>query len=228
VSLAIGTPRGIGAELWGGSLGITSDYFVRGISRSDDHGALQLDLHYLDASGFVAGLFASNTQIDPDAPKDAELNGYLGFAWSAGGDWRGKVLAGYYAYPWNEAGSAYNYGELDLDIAYQEWLDAGVSYSPNAPRFIARRGLIGVSAESAELSLQRPVLGNLSGTAVIGYYYLQGPDPTGYAYGSVGIAYDWAPVSLSLSFVDAAAAAKALYYNAAAGGRWAGTVIWRF
>ena len=56
------------ADVWGGSLALTSDYFVRGISRSNDQAALQLDLHYLNASGFVAGLFASNTQIDPDEP----------------------------------------------------------------------------------------------------------------------------------------------------------------
>jgi hypothetical protein len=44
---------------WGGSLDLTSDYFVRGVSRSDDHAALQLDVHYVDSSGLVAGAFVS-------------------------------------------------------------------------------------------------------------------------------------------------------------------------
>jgi hypothetical protein len=35
-------------------------------------------------------------------------------------------------------------------------------------------------------------------------------------------------VSLVMSYVDTSAAAKALFYNTAAGGRWTGTVIWRF
>jgi hypothetical protein len=69
VGLVIGTPRCAAADVWGGSLGITSDYIVRGISRSNDQAALQLELHYLNTSGFVAGLFASNTQIDPNEPK---------------------------------------------------------------------------------------------------------------------------------------------------------------
>jgi uncharacterized protein (TIGR02001 family) len=228
MGLAMGSSRCLGADVWGGSLGITSDYLVRGISRSNDQAALQLDLHYVLASGFVAGLFASNTQIDPYSPRDVELNGYLGFAWTGGGDWRGKILAGYYSYPWNADGSQYNYGELDLDVAYSDWLDIGVSYSPDAPRFVFNRGLIGVSAESVELNLQRPVLGKLSGTAGIGYYYLGGPDAMGYAYWSVGAVYDLAPFSLAVSYVDTTAGAKALSYNAAAEGRWTGTVIWRF
>jgi uncharacterized protein (TIGR02001 family) len=65
VSLAIGTPRCAGADRWDGSLGITSDYVVRGISRSNDRAALQLDLYYLNDSGFLVGLFASNTQMYP-------------------------------------------------------------------------------------------------------------------------------------------------------------------
>jgi uncharacterized protein (TIGR02001 family) len=228
MGLAVGAPRSLGADMWGGSVDITTDYLVRGISRSDDHAALQLDLHYVDSSGLLGGLFASNTQIDPGAPRDAEINGYLGFAWTASSDWRGKILAGYYAYPWNSAGSQYNYAEFDIDVSYQEWLEFGVSYSPSAPRFLRSGYLLRVGAESAELNLQHSIFGKLSGTAGIGYYDLGGPSPTGYTYWSVGAAYDLAPVSLVLSYVDATAASRTLFYDSAAGGRWAGTVIWRF
>jgi uncharacterized protein (TIGR02001 family) len=228
LGLAVGTPRCVGADLWGGSLGITSDYLVRGISRSNDNAALQLDLHYLNTSGFVAGVFASNTQIDPDAPRDAELSAFIGFAWTARSDWHGKVLVNHYAYPWNRVGSQYDYDELDVDAAFQEWLDVTLNYSPNAPRYVRFRGLMGVTCKSAEVNVQRPVLGKLSAMAGVGYSHLDGPDPAGYAYWSVGAAYNIAPVSLVMSYVDTTAAAKALFYNAAAGGRWTGTVIWRF
>jgi uncharacterized protein (TIGR02001 family) len=228
VSLAIGTPRCAGADLWGGSLGITSDYFVRGISRSNDRAALQLDLYYLNTSGFVAGLFASNTQIDPVVASTAELDGFLGFTWTSGSDWQGKILASHYAYPWNRAGSGYNYDELDADVAFQEWLHVTVVYSPNAPVFTPNRGLTGVTSNSAEVNLQRPVLGKLSAMAGIGYSHFNGPYPAGYTYWSAGVAYDFSPVSLILSYVNTTAGAKALFYNAAADGRWTGTVIWRF
>jgi uncharacterized protein (TIGR02001 family) len=182
----------------------------------------------LNTSGFVAGLFASNAQIDPDERKDVELDAFLGFAWSAGDDWHGKVLASHYVYPWNQAGSRYDYDELDVDLAFQEWLDVGLVYSPNAPRYLPYRGLIGVTSQSLEMNLQRPVLGKLSATAGIGYSYYDGPDSVGYAYWSAGAAYTLAPVSLVLSYVNTTAGAKALFYNDAAGGRWIGTVIWRF
>ena len=138
ISLVIGASRCVGADLWGGSLGLTSDYIVRGISRSNNRAALQLDLHYMNASGVVAGLFASSAQLDPEATRDVELDAFLGFAWTSGNDWRGKILASHYAYPWNRDGSGYNYDEFDADVAYQEWLDVSLVYSPNAARSNSR------------------------------------------------------------------------------------------
>jgi uncharacterized protein (TIGR02001 family) len=228
LGFVIGIPRSVGADLWGGSLGVTSDYIVRGISRSDDRPALQLDLHYSTSAGFMAGLFASNTRIDPEQPSNVELDGFVGFAWTAGSDWRGKILASHYAYPWNRAGSGYDYDELDLDVAFREWLDASLIYSPNAPRYLPYHGLLGVTSTSAEVNLQRPVLRRLSALAGVGYSHFDGPDPGGYAYWSIGAAYDLAPVSLVVTYVNTSAGAKALFYNDAADSRWTGTVIWRF
>lgn len=226
-SLGIGAANCAAADLWGGSLGLTSDYLVRGISRSDNRPALQLDVHYLDSSGFVAGLFASNTQIDPHLSKDVELDVFLGYVWAVTDDWQGRALVSHYAYPWNQAGSSYDYTELDLDMSYRGWLNFALTYSPDATLEAYHR-LIGVSSESAEVSLQRPVSGKLSATAGLGYAYYGGPDPTGYGYWSVGAAYDLAPVSLALSYVNTTGGAKALFYNAAADNRWMATIIWRF
>ncbi len=228
MGLMAGTPICEAADVWGGSVGVASDYLLRGVSRSNGQAALQLDLHYLSASGFVAGLFASNTQIDPREPKDVELDAFLGFAWTVGNDWHGKVLASHYVYPWNRDGSVYDYDELDVDLAFQEWLEVGLVYSPNAPRYLPYRGLFGVTSASVEANLQRPVLGKLSAAAGIGYSHFAGPEPAGFAYWSLGAVYDLAPLSLALSYVDTTAGAKALFYNAAADGRWTGTVIWRF
>jgi len=228
LGLLIGSPCCVGADVWGGSLAVTSDYIVRGISRSDGQAAPQLDLHYLNANGLVAGIFASKARIDPEQPSDAELNAFVGFAWTAGSDWHGKILASHYAYPWNRAGSGYDYDELDVDLTYQDWLGVNLVYSPNAPRYVRSYGLTGVTCESAEVNLQRPVLRRLSATAGIGYSHLGGPDARGYAYWSVGAAYTIAAVSLVVSYVDTTAGAKALFYDSAADGRWTGTVIWRF
>jgi uncharacterized protein (TIGR02001 family) len=221
---------GAAADVWGGSLAVTSDYFVRGISRSNDQATPQLDLHYSNSAGLLAGVFASNTQINSFEPRNAELSAFIGFAWSAGEDWRTKILVSHYAYPWNNAGTQYNYDELDVDLAYQGWLHLSVGYSPNSPRYVPYPydSLLGVTEKSAEVSLQRPVVGKLSATAGVGYSHLGGPFSGGYTYWSVGGSYDLQAVSLVLSYVDTSAEAKSLFYNEAATGRWTGTVIWRF
>src|ERR1700744_126536 len=69
VGCCLGTPTPA-ADDWGGSAAVTSDYFVRGISRTSDHAALQLDVHYTNPNGFLAGIFASNTQISSDESRD--------------------------------------------------------------------------------------------------------------------------------------------------------------
>lgn len=218
------------AEEWGGSAALSSDYFVRGISRTSKNPALQFDLHYTNPNGFVAGAFASNTQIDPSEPRDVELSGFLGFGWNLGEAWRSRVMASHYAYPWNRAGSHYNYDELDLDLSYRGWLHFSVGYSPNSPRFVAApyRELIGVSEKSAEVSAQRQIFGKMSLLAGVGYSHLDGPKAGGYSYWSGGAAYDLQSVTFALSYVNTSSGAKALFYNAAATGQWTGTVIWRF
>ena len=227
-ALVLMTHPSSGAGLWGGSLDVTSDYFVRGISRSDDRAAPQLDLHYLDGSGFLADFFASSSQIDPAAKRDAELSAFLGYVWSASRDWQGKLLAGNYSYPWNQAGSQYNYDEVDLEGAFRDRMHVIVSYSPDMRRYLYNRGFVRIGAESLEADVQRPIAGRLSANGGVGYYELNGPQASGYAYWSLGAVYDLAPVSFLVSYIGASRAANDLFYNAAVGGRWSGTVIWRF
>jgi uncharacterized protein (TIGR02001 family) len=230
VVLVLGSTPCAATDEWAGSIGLTSDYFVRGISRTSNEPALQLDVHYYNSNGFLAGVFASNSQINSSEPKDVELSGYIGFAWDLSSDWRSKLLASHYAYPWNRAGAQYNYDEVDLDVAYQGWLHFSLDYSPNSPRFVPYpyEGLISVAEKSVEMTVQRPIVGKFSATAGLGYSFLDGPESGGYVYWSVGAAYDLKSVSLVLAYVDTTAEAKALFYNAAAAGRWTGTAIWRF
>jgi uncharacterized protein (TIGR02001 family) len=228
------------ADTWGGSIALTSDYFVRGISRSNDQPALQADIHLAGSSGFFGGLFASSVQIDSEDSRNGEISAFFGFTWSAGNDWRNKIVIDHYSYPWNAAGSRYNYDELSLDAAYQDWLELSVVYSPNTPRYVQYpgyqeypgnveySGLISVAAKSIEMNLQSPRSHRLAATAGVGYSYLDGPDAAGYVYWSLGANYDLAPVSVSLAYVDTTAPAKALFYNEAAHGRWTATLILHF
>jgi uncharacterized protein (TIGR02001 family) len=219
---------GNAAESWGGSLGATSDYMVRGISRSYHSAAVQADLHVAFDSGLIGGLFASSVQFDSGDRRNTELSAFVGFAWQTGSAWRTRVLASYYSYPWNDSGSQYNYADLGFEADYDDWLDINVVYSPNAPRYISDRGLIAVSAQSADFTLRTPWHHRMAATGGVGYSHLAGPGGGGSAYWSAGGILDLAPWSISLSYVNTSAEAAALFYSAAAHDRWTATVIWRF
>ncbi|HMA00626.1 MAG TPA: TorF family putative porin [Steroidobacteraceae bacterium] len=216
------------AEIWGGSLAATSDYLVRGISRSNQHAALQADVHVASDSGFIGGVFASNVQFDSGDPRSAEVSAFAGFSPRLSGPWRTRVLASYYGYLWNDSGSQYNYAELAIEAAYDDWLGFDVVYSPDAPRYLASQGLVGVSSTSAEVNLRTPSRRHFAAAAGAGYSELGGAGGRGYAYWSVGGVADFGPCSISLFFVDTDAGAKKLFYSAAAHDQWTATVIWRF
>jgi uncharacterized protein (TIGR02001 family) len=230
VGVALWSMQCRAANEWSGAVALTSDYFVRGISRTSHNPALQLDVNYSNPAGLIAGAFASNTQIDPSKPKDVELSAFIGYAWNVNENWRGKILASHYTYPWNRADSHYTYDELDLDVAYQGWLHFDLNYSPNSPRRLPApySSRVQVDEKSAEVNLQRPVLGRLSAIAGVGYSFVGGPESGGYAYWSAGTAYVWPSATLAVSYVNTTDEAKALFYNAAANGRWLGTFILRF
>jgi uncharacterized protein (TIGR02001 family) len=228
VAVAVAAPRRSMGDVWGGSAALTSDYFVRGISRSDNHPAVQADYHFLSAAGFLAGAFASTAEIYPKGGADAELNAFVGFTWSADDEWHGKIIAGHYAYLGNQHGAHYDYDELALDEGFQDWLDLTVVYSPNFARFVPFRGLTGTASTSTEVNLQHAVYKKLFVTSGAGYSFQSGPGAAGYVYWSIGAAYEWAPLALAVSYVNTSASAKSLFYDEAARGRWLGTVIWRF
>ena len=217
------------ADSWGGSVTASSDYLVRGISRTDDHAALQFDFHYANTSGLIAGLFASNSQIFPGASEDVELSPFVGFASAVSDDWRMRVLGAHYSYPWNRAGSHYDYDDVDLEAEYQGWLNAGFTYSPNTP-YLSHNGyqLRSAASESAQIALQHRLMGHLTGNAGVGYAYLAGPDAVGYGYWSVGLTYDLLPFTLAATYVGTTSQPDVLFFGTSGGGRWTGTVIWRF
>jgi uncharacterized protein (TIGR02001 family) len=216
------------AEIWGKSLAATSDYLVRGISRSNQHAALQADIHVATDSGFIGGVFASSVQFDSGDARNAEVNAFAGFSPRQSGPWRTRLLASYYGYLWNDSGSEYNYAELTFEATYDDWLGFDVVYSPDAPRYLPSKGLTGVNSTSAEVNFRTSWHRHFAGAAGAGFTDLSGPGGRGYAYWSVGAVADFSPCSISLFFVDTDANAKKLFYSAAAHDQWTATIIWRF
>src|ERR1700730_18769757 len=78
------------AEVWGESLAATSDYLIRGISRSNQHAALQADVHVATEGGFIGGVFASSVKFDSGDTRNGEVSAFAGFSPSQGGLWAGR------------------------------------------------------------------------------------------------------------------------------------------
>lgn len=213
---------------WGGSIGLTSDYLVRGVSRSNHEASLQAEVHVAGRSGWIAGLFTASARIAPGEKRDAEVGGFIGYAWTWNDDWSSKLAASHYAYPWNDAGAAYDYSEFNAELSYRGWLSLDAVYSPDAPRYNPYYGLLSVQATSVEINLQSPAWHKLMFNAGVGHSQFSGADGGGFAYWSAGCIYDLSPVAVSLGFVDSGAVADDLFYGSAAKQRWVATLIWKF
>lgn len=218
----------VAAVSLGGSVGITSNYLVRGISRSNHEISPQADVHVALGNGFDIGVFAASVQIAPNRQRNTEVSAFVGFSADLSDAWHARTVVNHYSYPWNSAGSKYNYDELSLDVAYQQWLTFSAVYSPDAPRYLLDRGIVSVTTKSAEISAQAPLSRQLFLTGGLGYAHLAGPYSEGYNYWSAGGVYSLGPASVSLQYVSTSSAARRLYYDSAAHNRVVGTAIWRF
>lgn len=226
--VVLGAQVALAANGVGGSLDLTSDYVVRGVSHSNGEPAAQADLHIVTASGLLAGLSASTAQPSPADRHGAELSAFAGYAWRVSDSWRARVAASYYAYPSSQEGSQYNYTELAIDAAYSDWLNLAAEYSPDAPQYAYYQGLRRHAQRSAEAVLHTGWHHRLAASAGGGYSESSGPSGGGYPYWSVGALLDLAPLSLSLRHLTAGSGADSVSYGRVARHEWVATLLWRF
>lgn len=212
----------------GGSVALTTDYLLRGVSQSNGSPALQADLHYQTPSGWLAGLWASSVDLDPEDGRTAELNVFFGYSRPLAGDWSMKLVAVHYAYPDNTPAGLYNYDELIAGATYRDLLFMTVAASPNTPHEIAPGIARDHTAFSYDLALRYPLQGTWSALGGLGYYDLKGPNGAGYAYWSAGVGYDFDPWHLEMAWFGTTPAAEALFDADTPRSHWAATLIWRF
>jgi uncharacterized protein (TIGR02001 family) len=228
--IAAWTPNaGFAAGGWSASIDVTSEYFVRGISRSNGQPALQGDLRVDAASGLSAGLGASSVWISPTQPKNIEASGFAGWTFNPFGHWQAGVALSHYDYLQNQAGAAhYDYDELSLDLAPRPWLALNARYSHNTPRYVAYLGsVVRTANRSVEANLTWPLRERLSLLGGVGRAQFSGPDGAAYTYWSAGGRYDLGSWTGSVTFIDTSRTARTLY-GTASPGRLAATVMRRF
>jgi uncharacterized protein (TIGR02001 family) len=216
-------------DAWGGSLAITSDYRVRGLSRTQGDAAFQGGLHAQLAPGWIVGAWAST--IDRNNRTAVEVDAHTGYAWSVADDWDAKVVVTHYWYPNDRALANYDYDEISASIAFRSQFAANVTYSPNT-RYFARYQGSWHSEEGESLSYEltglQPITPSLGFTAGVGYNDLSRIFEAGYWYWNAGVSYAMGPIQLDVSRIDSDATAQQLFGSKLTEAGWSAAISWRF
>jgi uncharacterized protein (TIGR02001 family) len=218
-------------DSWGGSLALTSDYRVRGISQTRGEPAIQGGVHGRLGSQWVAGVWASTINRNRGRSATSEVDAYLGFAWSLSPDWDAKIFATHYWYPNDPARARYDYDELSMSIVYRSQLVASIAWSPNTVYFGYRDSswrTERAASASYELTGLQPITSSLSLAAGVGYNDLRRLFDRGYWYWNLGVAYAMGPVRLDLSRIDSDATAQELFGETVTDAGWSAAISWRF
>ena len=113
------------------SVALTSDYVWRGASQTLEDAAISGSFDYSHASGFTAGVWASNVDFTDDAPDDGadiEIDIYASFGGELdnGIGWDVGYLR--YIFPGTTAGNDYDWNEYHVSASYS-YFSAAVNYS---------------------------------------------------------------------------------------------------
>ncbi len=217
----------------GGNLALTSNYIYRGVSESDNHGAVQGDVHLDSSGGTFAGVWGSTRERDLDPGARYDLEVYLGHRFDLSSVWNAtlSLRSHYYAGGTQEASN--DYQEILGTLTYLDRWSFSVTAIPNAVRYWFYRRLSRSPAWIAETSGQWLIAEGLFVTAGAGYYSSPGTGPgiqrgTGYAYGNGGLAYEWRSFRLDVDYFLAQDSAVRTSPYPIANHRLEGTLSWRF
>jgi uncharacterized protein (TIGR02001 family) len=215
-------------ETWGGSVGVTTDYILHGVSQSAGEPAIQADIHFRAPSGWRIGAWASNIQFDASLPRGVEIDAYVGFDKPLGTHWNTDFTITHYAYPWTTPAGFYEYDELAGALSYEDRGSLRLAYSPNATAVSTYGIATHRRAFSAELSLRQYLVAHAALAGGLGYYDLSDGVGRGYAYWSLGLNFDRGRLHADLTYFGTDSTGSRLYFNDAASNHWAGTILWRF
>ena len=200
---------------------ITSDYVHRGISNSDEHGAIQLGLDVSADNGLFGGIWASTTDITTgNRNRPREVDYYLGYVHFFDDDWSTTVSINRYSYPGADTNIDYDYTEWAVIVGYQDDLWFEIDYTDslfghNEPAF------------NFEALARWPLPAELSLTAGVGYFDVSEIADNGYWYWQIGTSrsFNWLTIDLRyhdtgdvparISVADLADARAVLTFSAA-------------
>jgi uncharacterized protein (TIGR02001 family) len=228
-----GYAGGFGSDFtFGGSLAYTTDFIYRGLSESGGRGAGQFDVH-ADTGGTFAGVWAStrDDDFDPYAHYDVEI--YLGHRFNLSNAWGASLSGRARYYVGGDQPFSNDYQEISAALTYLDSGSLSITVIPNAVQYWYETRLGRTTAWVAETTGQWLSVGGLFLTGSAGYYYATGTGSgiavaNHYAYGNVGLAYEYRRWRLDVGYFLTQDRAQQLTPYPVANDRFAGTLSWRF
>lgn len=187
----------ISHAVFSANIALVSDYVFRGVSQTLEDPAIQGGFDYNHESGFYAGTWASNVDFVDGGPDDdgadLEVDLYLGFGGDFSDTWNWDVSYTEYLYPGTASGVDLDYGELIVNIGYNEFLTFTLGYS-NEVFAIDETGIY------YGVSLGDSISDQLSWKAAIGHYDLDDALGDGYTDYSLGLTYEQDRFAIGLTY----------------------------
>ena len=230
----------------GGSLALTQDDVFRGISWTCGGPAAQADLHLRlsglpSGSTLFGGVWGSAGLRNSPCGATRELDPYAGYSMSLNSAWFVSLRYIHYGFPGGTrlnpdlAGARYDYDEVNGTLAYQgrlflvlAWTPDAIRYANNPYAYDAEAIERNRSAYSFGAQWLQPLGSWLNLSASAGYDTILDPSGTGYGFWSVGLLHSSGPWQLTVAYFRTDRRATQLFGRAAAGGRIAASLLWRF
>ena len=227
------TATATAADRIGGSVGVTSDYRLEGLSLSAGTAAVQAELHFQqpveDRGAWYAGLWASSVRLGNQTSSSAQIGGFVGRQWALGPDWMGSVGVSHYAHPWNALLRHYDYDELTVGASFRDRVKFTAAYSPDTDLYSHYGFIENRRSLAYELAGTLPVRGPLAASIGIGFRDVSDFfNTTGYWYGSAGLTYDRGRLHASVLRIQTDGTAQRLFYDDIVQPAWVGTLLWTF
>lgn len=181
---------------------LTTDYVFRGVSQSDEHGAVQLGADIALESGWYLGVWASTVDIGGGTPRhrNIEANYYVGYAYNISRKWTVGANAVAYTYPGGRGTVDYDYIDYDyvefsLTANFDDrlWIEYG--HSPDLYDS-------GETTQNISLYTEWPVGDGFTVGMGAGYYDVSNLVGEGYAYWQLGVTRPFRYATLDLRYHD--------------------------
>jgi uncharacterized protein (TIGR02001 family) len=184
------------SEGWwiGGSVAVTSDYVLRGVSQTDEGPAIQGSIDFGHAIGFYAGIWASNVDFDQPDGINKEVDFYTGWVFPFDNGMELDLALVRYTYPGSKSGFDIDYNEFISSLSFAEFYNATLVYTNDYLNTGERAVLYQFVAEAQ--------FGNSPFHFRIGAGYNDISQATGSEYWDyhLGVNRDWGMVNVDLSY----------------------------